>query len=129
MDNFFIASIAGFFSAIIGSMGMGGGGVLLLYLSLVAGVDHMKAQGINLAFFLPIAVVALVIHSKKKLISLKPVLMAVSAGIIGAWIGTHTAQYVGSETLSRLFGGLILIIGIKELFFTKNPKEDAQKKP
>lgn len=129
MDNFLVASIAGFFSAIIGSMGMGGGGVLLLYLSLVAGIDHMKAQGINLAFFLPIALVALTIHAKKKLISLKPVLMGVTAGIFGAWVGTYVADYVGSQILSKLFGGLILIIGIKELFFTKDTKEDIQKKP
>ena len=44
--------IAGLLSGIIGAMGLGGGAVLLIYLSLIKGTDQLKAQGINLLFFI-----------------------------------------------------------------------------
>ena len=58
----FLASLAaGFLSA----MGLGGGGVLVLYLTLVQGFDQTKAGGVNLLFFLPAAAVALCIHLRR----------------------------------------------------------------
>ena len=49
-----IAILAGFGSAVLASMGMGGGSILILYLTLMAGVPQREAQGMNLLFFLPI---------------------------------------------------------------------------
>lgn len=37
-----------------GAMGIGGGSVFLLYLTAFAGLDQMKAQGINLVFLSPL---------------------------------------------------------------------------
>ena len=42
----------GALSGVIGALGMGGGGVLIIFLSAFAGLDQLKAQGINLLFFL-----------------------------------------------------------------------------
>ena len=122
LDNIFIASIAGFASAIIGAMGMGGGGVLLLYLTFFVGIEHLRAQGINLAFFVPIAIVSLVIHTKNKLVDWKIVLYGVSTGAVGVFIGSYFAQMIGSNILSKIFGGMIVIIGARELFFKKYKK-------
>ena len=57
--------IAGILSGIIGAMGIGGGGILIIYLTLFADMEQMAAQGINLLFFIPCAVVALIIHIRK----------------------------------------------------------------
>ena len=57
-----IAILAGFGSAVLASMGMGGGSILILYLTLMAGVPQREAQGMNLLFFLPIGAASLWLH-------------------------------------------------------------------
>ena len=39
--------LAAFFSGLAGSLGLGGGGVLVLYLVFALGMPQLKAQGIN----------------------------------------------------------------------------------
>ena len=46
------ALLAGLFSGILGSMGLGGGAVLVIYLSLFTNTKQLSAQGINLIFFI-----------------------------------------------------------------------------
>ena len=53
------ALLAGLFSGIIGAMGLGGGAVLIIYLSVFTDMPQLEAQGINLIFFIPIAIAAL----------------------------------------------------------------------
>ena len=67
------ALLAGLFSGIIGGMGMGGGAVLIIYLSLFTDTPQIKAQGINLLFFIPIGLTALIIYAFKKQIKWKRV--------------------------------------------------------
>ena len=66
-----ISAAAGILSGIIGAMGMGGGGVLIIYLNLFTDIPQSTAQGINLLFFLPTAVLAVLYYTKKKLIICK----------------------------------------------------------
>lgn len=58
--------IAGFLAGVISGMGMGGGIILIPVLTLLLGFDQKQAQGMNLFFFIPTAVLALVVHIKKK---------------------------------------------------------------
>ena len=55
------ALLAGLFSGMLGSMGLGGGAVLIVYLSLFTEMGQLKSQGINLLFFVPIALIAVII--------------------------------------------------------------------
>ena len=45
------ALLAGLFSGIIGGMGLGGGAVLIIYLTVFKNTEQLRAQGINLLFF------------------------------------------------------------------------------
>lgn len=110
------ASIAGFFAAVIGALGMGGGGILLIYLTAVMGVPQMKAQGINLVFFIPIAVLALFVHAKNKLLAYKLALIGILSGAVGVFAGFAVARFVGDYYLSKAFGVFLLIFGVRELF-------------
>ena len=123
--NWVWAVLASFFGAVISALGMAGGGILLIYLTVYLGMSQLEAQGINLVFFLPVAAVALCIHAKNKLIRWKVVLPFVALGLPGVWLGAWLAQKVGSELLSKLFGGFLLIIGIRELF-SKAPDQKEQ---
>ena len=69
--NYIIPIIAGFLSGLIGSMGFGGGGVLIIYLVIFANTPQIIAQGTNLIFFIPCATLATVIYFTKKEIKIK----------------------------------------------------------
>ncbi|MFA9379797.1 MAG: TSUP family transporter [Acetanaerobacterium sp.] len=128
------ASLAGFLAAVLGALGMGGGGVLLIYLTAFAGTPQIKAQGINLIFFIPIAVVALIFHAKNRLLDYKLALIGVATGIAGVFAGYAAAQWIGDRYLSKAFGVFLLVLGARELFgdllsrrFGKHKKEKTQK--
>lgn len=107
--------LAGLFSGLIGSMGMGGGAVLMIYLSVFSDTAQTKSGGINLIFFIPIAIFSVVIYLFKKQIKIKPVLLTVSTGVVGAVLGVLAAQKIGDNFLSKIFGGFLLVLGITEL--------------
>ena len=81
-----LSSIAGFFSGLIGSMGLGGGAVLLIYLTVFQHTPQFKAQGMNLIFFIPIAVLAVIIYAFKKEIKWKEILPLIFHSLFGDFI-------------------------------------------
>mgnify|MGYP000001929227 FL=1 len=109
----------GFLSGICASMGIGGGFVLMLYLTLFADFAQKDAQFFNLLFFLPVAALSLFQHQKGGLIDGNAAKGAVWPGLTGAGIGALGAVWLSNEWISRLFALLILIVGIKELFGKK----------
>lgn len=111
-----IAFWAAFLSALIAALGLGGGTVLLLYLTLLLETDQMQAQGINLLVFLPVAVLSLILHTKNGLISWKKIYFALLPGLLGTAAGYYLATFLGSRILSKCFGFFLLIIGLQELF-------------
>lgn len=114
--NIFLPSIAGLFSGLLGAMGLGGGGILIIYLTLFAGLEQVTSQGINLIFFACMAFVAVITYSYKKLIDWRLVLPTALLGIPGSIAGFYLSSLVDPHILSKLFGILILIIGISQIF-------------
>jgi len=115
-------ALAGFLSGAVGAMGMGGGGVLLLYLTLFMNVGQRTAGGINLLFFIPCAVVALILHAKEKSIVWKKALPLATLGLAGSFAGTFINGYLGEDLLKKMFAFLLVYIGISEIL-TKNPSK------
>ncbi len=113
------ALLAGLFSGILGSMGLGGGAVLIIYLALFTDTPQLNAQGINLIFFIPIAIIAVIIYSVKKQIKWKIVLKITLWGLLGAVFGLLTTQFIGNSLTAKLFGMLLCILGTKELLSKK----------
>ena len=110
------ALLAGLFSGIIGSMGLGGGAVLIIYLTLFTKTEQLTAQGINLLFFIPTAVVAVVIYSLKKQIKWKTALKVAAWGLLGTAAGLILTSFLGGTITAKIFGGMLIILGIRELF-------------
>lgn len=112
--------LAAFFSGLAGSLGLGGGGVLVLYLVLALGMPQLKAQGINLLFFIPCAipcaVLSSIVYSFKKLIDWKSVLLFAAGGLPGVLLGSLAVSHMNSNIPGKIFGGFLLLMGIKELF-------------
>lgn len=106
-----------FLTGVFASMGLGGGMVLIVYLTVFADFSQLAAQGINLVFFIPIAIISLVLHTKNKLVEWKKAVPAVlwgtAAVIISAWLANRIEQ----SLLSKAFGIFLILMGLKELFF------------
>lgn len=119
MKDILIMCAAGLFSGAAGAMGLGGGGVLMIYLTLFAGIEQVAAQGINLIFFIPCAAVSLIVNSRQGLVEWKEALPAAAFGLAGAVAGYFLAGFIGGNWLGKIFGAYMLILGAKELFHKK----------
>lgn len=114
--SWIISAIAGILSGIIGAMGMGGGGVLIIYLHLFTDIPQSTAQGINLLFFLPTAILAVLYYSKKRLIVWKIAVPFAMMGILGTLVGCYICGKFDNSLLTKLFGILLLIMGAVGIF-------------
>lgn len=118
----FLDAIAVIVSALIGAMGLGGGSVLILYLTLFRRLPQLMAQGINLLFFIPCAVTAVLVYAKQKIIQWKFVLPMILGGAVGVAIGTYFLKNTDTKYISVLFAIFLLTVGIYTLF-SKEKKE------
>ena len=110
------ALLAGLFSGLIGAMGLGGGAVLIIYLTLFTDTPQLEAQGINLLFFIPCAALSSIVYSFKRLIDWKTVLLFAAGGLPGVLLGSLAIGHMGSGIPGKIFGGFLLLTGIRELF-------------
>ncbi len=110
--SYIIPIIAGLLSGLIGAMGFGGGGVLIIYLVIFASTPQIVAQGINLIFFIPCALLATIIYSAKKQIRFKIILPVILGGVMGAISGSYALNYIETKYLSMLFGGFLVLMGL-----------------
>lgn len=108
--------LIGFASGIISGMGIGGGAILIPALIMLTGIEQKLAQGINLVYFLPTAVFALIIHIKNKNADIKNAAVIGLTGIGGALLGSYIAMGMDNELLRRLFGIFLALIGIREIW-------------
>lgn len=114
-----MSAIVGFLTGVLASMGMGGGFILVVWLTLAEETAQRAAQGINLLFFLPIALLSLIFHIKNKLVNNELVKKLALGGVLGAIIGTYGAQLIDNGALRKLFALFLLAFGLKELFAKK----------
>ncbi len=113
--EFFLFVLAGFLGGILGGMGMGGGTVLIPLLNIFYGVNQHTAQAVNLVSFIPMSIVAIIIHFKNKLIDFKWVFNIVLPGVIFCVLGCYIARAMSGETLKRIFGGFLIALSVVQL--------------
>ncbi len=119
-----IAAAAG----VLSGFGIGGGTLLLLWLTIVSGMDQLHAGGINLIYFIVCALPALWGHLKNGLIEKKAALWCTLAGAPACILASLLAARMDVTLLRRFFGGFLLVIGFRELFF-KSEKKDKEREP
>lgn len=111
--------IAGAVLGFLSGLGVGGGSLLILYLTLVIGMDPATARGINLLFFLPCAAIAAWLRWREGAVRPRWVLPAAIAGSLAAAVLTQLGRRMDTTLLQKLFGGLLLLTGIRELTYRK----------
>ena len=113
--NFIINALAGAACGVLSGFGIGGGSLLLIYMTSIAGMAQSAAQGVNLIYFLPTSSAALVSHAKNGLIEKKALLWAVPPGMIASLAAAWAATAMDPGLLRRLFGIFLLVIGVRML--------------
>ena len=126
MAEFLAATAAAFCAGVVASMGLGGGFVLIIYLAAFLAMPQLEAQGVNLLFFLPIAIFALILHTKAKLVIWRVVPLICLSGLAGALGGAWLATLLDGRLLQRLFAVLLIYVGLRELFHKAQKKEGGQ---
>jgi uncharacterized membrane protein YfcA len=105
----------GFASGIISGMGIGGGTLLIPALVFIIGTKQQIAQSINLIVFIPSAIAALIVHTRKHNIEKGLLLKLAVTGCIGAVVGSLIAVNLDSEILKKFFGVFLFIVGVYEI--------------
>ena len=108
-----IASFLGFLAGI----GVGGGSLLILWLTLVVNMGHSDARNLNLLFFIPCAIISSFFRWKQGALNIQKILPAVLFGCISAGIFSLVGRNLDTEIFKKIFGGLLLIIGLRELLY------------
>ena len=112
MLQFFIV----FLTSALSGMGVGGGGLYILYLTLILDLPQIQAQGINLAFFVISALSSLFIHFHKRKIHLPLVLCISIFGAAGSLSGAYLSKRLSMALLSKAFGCFLVFCGLKTFF-------------
>ena len=107
--------LAALATGVLSGWGVGGGALLMIYMTAFAGMPQLTAAGINLLYFLPTAGGALFWHGKNKQIEWRLVWPAVLAGLVTAGLCAVLAHQLGGGLLRRLFGVFLCTIGVSEL--------------
>lgn len=113
-----VSTVLGFLAGI----GVGGGSLLILWLTLVLQLEYPQARILNLLFFLPSAVISSLFRWKQGTLQVKKVLPAIVAGCIAAGISAWVGTMFDTALLKNLFGILLLVTGIRELFYKPKSK-------
>ncbi len=118
-----VSFLAGAVTGVLSGFGIGGGTLLLIYMTALAGVPQNLAQGVNLLYFLPTASTALPAHIKNGYIERRVLWPAILAGLAGTTLAAWAATALDVSLLHRIFGGFLVVIGLRELFQRPSPRE------
>ncbi len=127
--RFTIDIFAGAICGILSGFGLGGGSILLVYMSHIASLDQTQAQGINLIYFIPTAAASLIFHIRNKLVDFSTFLWGAIPGIILSIVSSMAATSIDPKILRKFFGIFLVITGVKILFSKNSPNIGGPCKP
>ena len=114
--GFWIALVIG----ILAGLGVGSGGLYLVYLRLFTDTPQREAQALNLAFFIFALLSAVIYHMIRRTYRDTCVLLAMLTGIPGAVLGSLLSGYLPEAWLRRILGVIFIVAAVYTLFSRKN---------
>ena len=117
LESVFMIVVIGTILGFLSGLGIGGGSLLILWLTLVQDVSQEMARGINLMFFLPSAAIAVCFRFRNGKCNLQVIVPALIAGISGALLLGMLAMRIDTQILRTPFGILLLLTGLREVFY------------
>lgn len=104
--------IAGLVGGTVGGMGMGGGTLLIPILTIFLAFSQLQAQGVNLIAFIPMSVVAIIMHTKNHLIKFKDTWLLALIGAGTSFLSALIATNLNNTILKKLFAIFLIGLGI-----------------
>lgn len=117
LTQLWICASVGLVCGILSGFGIGGGSLLMVWMTAVAALNQKTAQAINLLYFIPTSLGALIFHIRNKSICWKATVPAALAGCFTAAITAWLSSDLDVAILRRLFGCFLLLVGIRELLY------------
>ena len=117
LDTLPITLIIGTLLGFLSGLGIGGGSLLILWLTVVLKTDPQAARSVNLLFFIPSAVIACLLRAKQGDLKIRPLLPAMFAGCTAASVFSWISTVVDVETLQKLFGAVLIAAGLREILY------------
>ncbi len=111
--------LASLLIAVLSGMGIGSGGLLVLYLTMLHDTPQLTAQAINLLFFIFASAASLCIHLSRRHTSLPLTALLAAGGLVGSLLGTRIAVGLPQEWVARLFGLFLIGAGVLTLLKEK----------
>ena len=117
LNSFWFNLLLGVIFGTMAGLGIGGGSLLVVWLTTVLNLPAQTARVINLLFFIPTAAISTLLRQRQNDLPLRPLLPAILCGCIAAIIFSRLSTAIEDTTLKRLFGILLVFTGTKELFY------------
>ncbi len=92
-------------------LGIGGGGLYIVYLTLWQGIDSALARGTNLLFFIMTSAASLAVHIRKRKIFPFQLLILVLFGSLGSFIFANLGNNLDPEIPKKVLGGVLILMG------------------
>lgn len=112
--------VSGLISGIISGLGMGGGVILVAILTYITEYNQLGLQTMNLLYYIPTAMFAIVVYLKNKQIDYKMSFKIIVWGILPTIISAFTANIIETKYLRKIFAIYLIGIGIRYLFLKKH---------
>lgn len=111
--SFILSAVLGLLSG----LGIGGGSLLMLWLTMAANMPIREARIINLLFFVPSALISILFRIKRDEFSIRPLIPAIMCGCISSVVFLWISGQVSTTFLQKAFGVLLLPTGFHELLY------------
>lgn len=115
--SFPVALLVGVVLGFLAGLGIGGGSLLMLWLTLIVGMDADTARCVNLMFFVPSALCASIFKFKQGSLPFKKLVAPIIFGCLAAAVFSFARGSLDTGILKKIFGVLLLFTGVKELFY------------
>lgn len=117
LNSFPVSIFIGIALGYLSGLGVGGGSLLIVWLTAIVSMDAPTARIINLMFFIASAVSVTVIRWFQGELRGNTIVPAVIAGCCGAGLAAYCGRFLDQALLKKLYGGLLIFIGLRELFY------------
>ena len=110
-----------------GTLGLGGGIILVPTLGLLFGYGQKSAQGMALAVMVPMTLVGTLRYWRNPDINMDiyVIILVVCGALLGSLVGTELAARLPAHALRKAFAVVLVIVAVKMFATSSKPKESG----
>ena len=116
---------ASFLAGVLTGTGIGGGGLVVIYLTLFRATDHLRAQWLNLTLFISASLFSVPYHLARRKAAPGLIALFSAAAIPGTLAGYAVRSVLPVAAIRRIFGGMLVLTGALVLFRRRKKGDGA----